>query len=225
MFDPGDIDYDISIALGAPSALAISRPIYQRSTSSETIRPRRGHTRPVPPSPPRLTYPVPTTDIERPTPQPSAYLFKSSQYIHDGDQHLNFSYDYKFISLEDLIGHTIFRSIQLELYTSARLMSRADLALGHRETSRGNDNAKLRLLPRHVNSLPHLSNVNIYGNLRESYVALLAMIALKAGIKIVSVDRLRELPGQTEMYQQVAGELEEEMSAAYEESRRIRCCT
>ncbi|KAG6917555.1 hypothetical protein DXG01_002024 [Tephrocybe rancida] len=240
MIDAWDIYYDIDAVLDLPSqahvragsqmprchtpsvaSLAAATPLLRgrpRSNSAETIRPPRRH---VPPSPPRPPFvetmsreledpPIMSMPPSPPPPAPDSSRLKFSQYIHDSEDDLNTAYDYKSISLPKLVEHTVFREIQMELWSSARIMAHMDL--GRRDTR------ATPLLPRHVHALPNLPNV--YGNLRESYVALLALIALKTGIHIISVDKLRQWPGQTEMYKQVANELEDEMSDAYNESNR-----
>ncbi|KAG6845553.1 hypothetical protein H0H87_007797 [Tephrocybe sp. NHM501043] len=230
MFDPGDIDYDIRVVLDplhrheyprsqTHLATASHHRARPRSNSSETIRPVR---KDAPSSPPITLSPEPDRPAATPVqPIPShhrrlrssqLHRLKSSRYIHDGEIDLNAAYDYKFISLSDLLAHTIFREIQMELTFSARLMGQADLLARRR---RGADD---KLIPRHVASLPHVPSV--HGSKRESYVALLALIALKSGIEIISVDQLRQWPGQTEMYQELALLLEKDMRAAYDESTR-----
>ncbi|KAG6917554.1 hypothetical protein DXG01_002022 [Tephrocybe rancida] len=152
----------------------------------------------------RLELPfIPATDEE--------FHLRSSRRIHDGHIDLNFAYDYKAISIYNLKRHGAFLSIQKELMSSAHAMGNEDIKRGYYHP---NDKP---LMPRHVESLLHRLP-DVFGNMREPYVALLELIALSGNeIKIISINKL--CVNQTKMYQQVANELEWDMRVAYNKAR------
>ncbi|KAG6841228.1 hypothetical protein C0991_000675 [Blastosporella zonata] len=200
-----------------------------RSGSSDTIRPSRKNKSP-PPSP-RLSFidlpPVPSVD-ESSSRAPSSningpffptrmyttekFRLQRSHLIHDDHLDLNFTYDYKVISLSNLKGHSVFHSIQQQLISSAY-----DMSLSDSKTRYFHPNGT-PLLPRHVRSLAR-RHPDVYGDMQESYVALLELIALHCEdrIKIVSAGQL--CGTQKAMYQEVASELERDMRAAYDRVR------
>ncbi|KAG6860480.1 hypothetical protein C0995_010645 [Termitomyces sp. Mi166 len=152
-------------------------------------------------------------------------MMKLSDTIHDGCSDLNPAFDYRYISKEDIAGHLTYERIKLELLLSASQMAREDLeharctpseARGLYSSSATDSEARAPLLIRHVRSLRNLPCLHAYGDKKELCVAFLTMLARKRGIGTLSVDKLGQ--NQTEVYRQIANQLEADMRKEYDQT-------
>lgn len=144
-------------------------------------------------------------------------VIKFSSDIHDGCSDLNPGFDYKYISKDDIIENLTYQRIKLELLVSASQMAREDVI--HAPKLKAHEAimaSGASLLIRHVQSLRDLPYLHAHGNKRELYVAFLTMVARKRGIRTLSVDRLDR--DQTEVFMQVANQLEADMRREYDQA-------
>ncbi|KAG5340136.1 hypothetical protein J132_07461 [Termitomyces sp. J132] len=141
-------------------------------------------------------------------------MIKLSGNIHDGCPDLNPAFDYKYISREDITGHLIYQRIKLELLVSAYRMAYEDL---EHAPDANSTRVRVPLLVRHVRSLRDLPpHIHAHGDKRELHVAFLTMFACKHEIGTLSANKLGEM--QTEVYRQIANQLEADMKREYEQA-------
>ncbi|KAG6877250.1 hypothetical protein C0993_009168 [Termitomyces sp. T159_Od127] len=197
-------DLPSELVSASPPGLSRSKPISKsKSSKSKTKNNGNGNggarASTQTPSPPRWSY--------------EDMVIKLSDNIHDGCTDLNPAFDYKYISKDDILGHLTYQRIKLELLVSASQMAREDVE--HAPDAKAHTTGA-PLLIRHVRSLRDLPHLHAHGDKRDLCIALLTMIARKRGIGTLSVEKLG--PNQTEVYMQVANQLEADMRREYDQA-------
>ncbi|KAG6888076.1 hypothetical protein C0992_009695 [Termitomyces sp. T32_za158] len=189
--------------LTSPPGLSTSKP-KSKSKSSKSQNKNGGNSNAHPTT---WTPSLPNWSIED-------AVIKLSGDIHDGCSDLNPAFDYKYISKDDIIGHLTYQRIKLELLVSASQMAREDVEHTSDQKVNKAKTSGAPLLIRHVRSLRDLPCLRAHGDERELCVAFLTMVARKRGIGTLSVDKLGL--NQTEVYIQIANQLETDMRREYD---------